>query len=151
MRGSDHHAGNRALESYGITQFRGRTYIVEDEDIDAVGRHHVGCNPGEFLAVVAAVVGYAETQVILLAVGQDIVCKALGGHTYRVFVHAVGAYTHNAAQAAGAEFKILVESIFKCSGVAVAEFDYLAFGFGIEVAGEPGIGPGNIVCHNSWF
>ena len=81
--------------------------------MDTVGGHHVGRDPGEFLAVVAAVVGDAEAQVIPLAMGQDVVRKSLGGHSYRILVHAVGAHAHYAAKASRTEFEILVESILE--------------------------------------
>ena len=119
--------------------------------MDAVGRHHFGGYLGEFLAVVTAVIGNAEAQVVPFAMGEDVVREALGGHSNRVFVHTVGSYSHDAAKASGAEFEILVESILECGRVGIAEFYDLAFGFGIEVAGEPGIGSGNIICHDNVF
>ena len=139
--GRYHNAGNRLLEAYCVAQFGRRTDVVEDENVYAVGRHHIRGDTCELLAVVAAVVGDAEAQVIPLAMAQHIVREALGGHSNRVFVHTVGTHAHNAAQASGAELQILVESILERGRIGIAQFYDFTFGFGIEIAGEPGIGP----------
>ncbi len=47
----------------------------------------------------------------------QIVGQALGGGAHGVDVHAVCAGAHNAAQTAGAEFKVLVEGFDKRGGV----------------------------------
>ncbi len=78
-----------------------------------------------------------DLQVISAAVLKNVVRKSLGGHSHRVLVHSVGAHAHDAAQSAGAEFQVLVESVFKCRGIFVAELEDLHFGGLVEVSFEP--------------
>ena len=116
--------------------------------MDAVGAQHVGGNPGEELGIVAAVVGYADLDVVIRGVLEYVVGKALCRHPDRVLVHPVGAHSHQAAQAARTEIQILVESVLETGGIAVPEFYHLDPGLRIEIPFKPF--PGCLVivlCH----
>ena len=147
MRSRDHDAGDGALEPDGVTHLRRGTYVVEDEDLDAVGRHHFRRDAGELLAAQAAVIRDADLQVSPAAMAQDIVRQALRSYAHRVFVHPVGADAHQSAQAAGAELQVLVERVFQTRGVLVAECDDLGLGRRVEIPGEPLLYIVPIVCH----
>ena len=70
---------------------------------------------------------------------EQVVGKTLGGHAYDIFVHAVGAGAHDAAQTAGAEFERAVEGVDKGSLVLGVEHGLNGFlGLGIVDGGvEP--------------
>ncbi len=76
----------------------------------------------------------------------EIVGEALCGGAYGIDVHAVGSGAHNAAEAAGAEFEVAVESFYKCCGIGIVEHA-LHFGAGFFVIGltEPNLGFGGDV------
>ena len=137
--GGDHDAGHGALQAHRVAHFGRRADVVENIDVDAVGGQDVGRDAGKFLAVVAGVVGDDHLGVIVVAVGQDVVREALGGHADRVAVHAVGAHAHDAAEAAGAELEVLVEGVFEAGRVADAELLDLDLGFLVEITVEPGL------------
>ena len=148
VRSGHHHAGGSALEADGVRKFGRRTNIVEKINVDAVGAHYVRGDPGELTAVIAAVEGHADAQVLSSGeTAQHIVRKALRSHSYRVFVHAVGAGTHNAAKATGAEFKILVEGVLKSFGIGVAKMRDLCFCLLVEIAVQPSSSLDFIVFH----
>ena len=102
----------------GERELGGRTETVEEINLDAIGREDVGDNFGEFARIIADVVAYCYGN--LRKVGEgflQIVGKALRGGPYGIYVHAVGAGTHYAAQTARAEFEILVEAFNELSGI----------------------------------
>ena len=80
---------------------------------------------------------------------EDVVGKALSGHSDRVAVHAVGAYAHDSAEAAGTEFEVLVKSILKSRGIFRAEFEDLHLGGLVEVSVEPALGFQFVLFHIS--
>ena len=83
---------------------------------DAVGRQHAGGLAGEQFAVVAAVVG--DGDLFRQAAGVQVVGQTLRSLAHGVEVHAVGARADDAAQAAGAERKVTIETVG--DGVVVA-------------------------------
>ena len=141
VRGGDHHAGHGALQPHRVAHLGRRTDVVEDIDVDAVGREDVRRDAGEFLALVAGVVGDADLGVVPFVMREDIVGQSLRGHAYRIAVHPVGTDAHDAAQATGAELEVLVKSIFESGGVIVAELDDLELGLLVEIAVKPLLGP----------
>ena len=137
MRGGYHHTGYGSLGADGVAEFGGGTDVIEQEHMQAVGAEHIGRDARELLAVVAAVKRDADAEVIALYMRTDIIGESLGGHAHGVFVHAVRADSHDAAQAAGTEFQIPVKRILKPGGVLVTQFQYLHFGFGIKIPFHP--------------
>ena len=86
--------------------------------------------------------------------GLHVVRQALGGHADGVFVHAVGANAHDAAQTARSEFQVAVEGIFETGRIIVPEFEDLTFGLRIEISVEPTLGYFFVItCHSVivWF
>ena len=67
----------------------------------------------------------------------DVVRKALGRHSDRVFVHPVGPYAHDSPESSGTEFEIAVERILERGGIIVPQCDDLALGFGVEIPFDP--------------
>ena len=135
--GRDHDAGHRLFQAHGIAHHRRGPDIVENEHVDAVRGEHVGGDLGEFLAVVAGIIGDADLRIGVVHVAQDIVRKALGGHSDGVLVHPVGSDAHNAAETAGTEFKVLVERILECGGVQGAHPLDLHLGLLVEITFQP--------------
>ena len=147
MRGGDHDAGHCSLLADGIAHLGSGTDVVEDVHVDAVGGKDVRCDARELAAVVAAVVGDTDLEVVSLDVLEDVVGESLRGHSDRVFVHAVGAYAHDAPEASGTELEVLVECILEPGRVVVAELDDTAFGLRIEISVQPALGHFFIIFH----
>ena len=118
-------------------EFGGRTQCFEKVYMEAVCSQYVGSDFGKLTAVVAAVVAHGSLDGV--GIGEaflHIVGQALGGHGHGVFVHTVGAHTHNAAQTARTEFKITIEAFIQLIGIIHHVADSL-FGFFIILAIQP--------------
>ncbi len=138
VRGGHHHAGVAFHFAHGKRKLRGGAEAVEDVDLDAVGRHHVGGDVGEGWTVVATVIRDGDTQVLLVGVHLlDVVGEALGGHGHGVDIHAVGAGTHDAAQSAGAELEVAVEALGQFVRVVVEHVLHALSRFFIVLLCEP--------------
>ena len=120
-----------ANESSGVGRKLSKRYALMRED--------VGHDFGEFARIVAHVVPYDHRN--LGQVGEclfEVVGEALGGSTYSVDVHAVGAGTHDASQTACAELKVLVERFDElCGVVGVKHLLHLGTGSFIVLVGKP--------------
>ena len=108
----------------------------------AVGGENVGDDFGELAGVVAHVVAHGDGN--LRHVGEslfEVVGQALGGGTHGVYVHAVSARAHYAAQAACSEFEVAVESLDEGGRILCLEhlFDLGAGGL-VVVGGKPAHG-----------
>ena len=136
VAGGDVDTALTAQVTDGKRYFGRGAQVVEEVDLDAVGRED-GCrNLGELAAVVAAVVAYDDGDLVaVLEALVQVVGQALGGGAYGIDVHAVAAGTHDAAQAACAEFQILVETVNQF-GLVVAVQHTLYFGLGFCVVGR---------------
>ena len=144
VAGRDVYATLAAEMADGIGQLGGGAEVLEEVDLDAVGREHVGYEFGELTGIVAHVVSYHDLDFGQVGEGLlQIVGETLRGGAYRVDVHAVGACAHDASQTARAEFEILVEALDKVGGVFSLEhrLDGGA-GFCVIVFGEPKFGLG---------
>ena len=143
-----HHARDGALLADRIAQLRSRADVVEYEYMESVGTQDVGRDLGEHLGVVAAVVGDADPDVILMYVLEDIVRKTLGGHSDGISVHPVGPDTHQPAQSARAEFQCLVECVLETCRIVVPQFEDFHLGLGVEITVQPFFRCGDVVlCH----
>ena len=138
VAGGDHDAGRGLFEADAVAEFRRGTQALEQVHLDAVIGEDLGRYFCEQAGIVAAVVADAHAG-LSLHMGLDVVGEALGGHAHRVFVHAVGAGAHDAAQAAGAELQVAVEGVFQGNGIRVHQVFDLGLGLVIEVAGEPAL------------
>ena len=143
VAGCHHHTRLAAEVAHGKRKLGSGTQSLEQIHMEAVCRQHIGGNLGKLAAVVAAVVahssldGVGRGEALLHIVGQ-----ALGGHSHRVFIHAVGAHAHNAAQAAGTKLQIAVETLVQLVRVVHHVADSLLC-FLVVLAVQPG--------HNVFF
>ena len=140
VRSGDVYAALAAQLTDSIGEFGSRTERIEQIYLDAVGRENVCDDFSEFAGVVTHVVAHNNTY--LGQVGESlvqIVGEALGCSAYGVYVHAVGACAHNAAETAGAEFKVAIERIDKFGLVVSGEHAaHLCLGFFVVAIAEPG-------------
>ncbi len=112
VAGSDVHTALASQVAYGERDFRGRTHVLEEIDVDAVGCEDVGNAVGEHVGIVAAVDSYDHTDLVASSiVFLEIVGKSLCCCAYRIDVHAVGAGTHDAPQSTSTKLKSLVETV----------------------------------------
>ena len=108
--------------SDGERDFRCRAEALEEIALDAVGGEDGSDCLCKQSAVVAAVVAYngcevcAAWECFVYIVGEALCC-----HAYDVFVHAVGAGSHDAAQAACAELERAIERFDESCRVGVVE------------------------------
>ena len=143
VAGRHHHTRLAAEVAHGKRKLGSGTQCLEQIYMEAVCGQHIGSNLGKLAAVVAAVVAHSSLdgigcgEALLHIVGQ-----ALGGHSHRVFVHAVGAHAHNAAQTAGAELQAAVETLVQLIRVIHHVADCLLC-FLVVLAVQPG--------HNVFF
>ncbi len=142
MAGGDVHAALASEFADGETQLRSRTEAVEEIHLYAVGRENISHDFSELAAVVAHVVSNSHTD--LGKIGEslvEIVGQSLGGCTHGIYVHAVGACSHDAAQTTGAELEIFVERFDKFRFVVGIEHTfYFCLCFRIIAIGEPSFG-----------
>ena len=139
MAGRDIHTGltTQFTDSKG---YLGRgTQVVEQIDLDAVGREDVGRNFSKLTAVVTAVVSYDNRD--LLQIGKvlvQVVGHALCSSAYSIDVHAVAARAHNAAQSARTKLEVLVEALNKFSLVLILQHTFhFGLGFRIKSGTQP--------------
>ncbi len=98
---------------------RRRTQGLKEVHLNAVSREDVGNRLGEHTSVITAVMTHHNSYAAVLYVLetalflhlQQVVGVALGSHGYDVFVHSVGAGSHDTAQTAGTELESTIESI----------------------------------------
>ena len=108
--GGRHADTARAVQVAGGPRERGnRRDLGVDVGLHAVGSQNGGRHAHEEVALVAAIARDGNARV--LEVFHQVVRKALRGATDGVDVHAVGARAQRAAQAGGAELKVLEEGI----------------------------------------
>ena len=146
MRGSYVHAALAFEMTDGEAYLGCWAQALKQIHLDAVGGEDVSHRFGKHAAVVAAVMTnhYGNPAVLnmvkaILALHlEQIVGIALCGARYYVFVHAVSARAHNAAQTASAEFQSAVESVDELRLIiSFHHFLYSGFGLGIVVAVKP--------------
>ena len=135
---SYHHSGNGAFETNGIAHLGRRPDVVKQIHVDTVCRKNLGGDTCKFLAVVTRIVRNANLRILHSGPAEYVVSKSLCRHADSVLVHSVGSYTHNAAQATGAELQILVECILQSCRVAVAQLKDLHFGLLVVITFQPG-------------
>ena len=109
---SHHYAALASEFADSVAHLGHGTAGIEEIHLDAVGREDVGGEFGELAGVVAHVVtdSHRDLREILEAV-VEVVGEALGCSAYGVDVHAVGAYAHDSAESAGAEFEVFIECV----------------------------------------
>ena len=139
VAGSHHHARLASEVAHGKRKLRSGTQSLEQIDMEAVCGQHIGSNLGKLAAVVTAVVAHSGLD----GIGRGkallhIVSQALSGHSHRVFVHAVGAHAHNAAQATRAELQTAVETLVQLVRVIHHVADSL-FGLLVILAVQPSL------------
>ena len=75
---------------------------------------------------------------VLSVILAQIVCKSLGCSPHCVYIHTVGAHSHNATQATCAKLQILVEALNKfCGIICIKHLLNLFLGFSIIIATKP--------------
>ena len=125
--------------SDGERALRRGAHLVEEVDLDAVGREDIGHRAGVEVGVVAAVVtdDGADLLAVLEALLQ-IVGESLRRHADGIDVHAVGARAHDAAQSARSKFQVAVERLnqFRLVGIVEHGLNGMARIL-VEVGSEP--------------
>ena len=112
VAGGEVHTSLRAKMADGKGALGRGAHLVEEIDLDAVGREDIGHRAGVEIGVVAAVVAHHRADLLpILEVLLQIIGKSLGCHSDGIDVHTVGACAHNAAQTACSKFKSLVERV----------------------------------------
>ena len=105
------HAGLTPQVTNGIRALGRGPHIVEQIDLNAVGREDVRHGLGELTTVVSAIVTHDHRDIFLaLEVFLQIVGKALRSHAHRIDVHTVRTRAHDAAQPTCPELEILIET-----------------------------------------
>ena len=92
--------------------FRSRTETLEQVGVNTVGGEDISHDLCEKSGIVAAVMTYHHAD--LLLAGErllQVIGETLGRHTHHVFVHTIGADTHDATKTSRTELKVLVESV----------------------------------------
>ena len=113
----------------GKRHFGSGTHVIEQVDLDAVGREDVGRSLSEETAVVAAIVSHHHCDLLqVLEVLVEIVGETLCGSSHGVNVHAIGSGSHDAAQTSRTEFQGTIERIDE--GRFVVSLDH-CFHFGL--------------------
>ena len=104
---------------------------------------------GEKVAVVPAVVSYGYLDFLSGKSLDQIIAQALGRFPDSVFVHSVGAYSHNTAEATCSELQILIKGISEFSLVLCLQHSAnFVFGLLVYVAVKPFLGFGlDIAIH----
>ena len=135
--GRDIHAALASEMAYGERQLRSGAERVEQIHLYAVGRENVGHDLGKEARIVAHVMPHGHLDLRqILEILLEIVGESLCGGANGVDVHAVAAGAHDAAQSAGAEFKIAVEGVDQFGLVVGLKhaFHFLSGGFVISLA-----------------
>ena len=140
VRGGDDHAAVAFQLADGEAQLGRRTERVEQVNLESVRCEDVGDAFRKQPAVVAAVVPDSDLDLLTRKGFFQVVRKALRSHADRVDVHPVGAYPHDAAQAARAEFEVFVEALGQLAQVVIHKIFDLLFRVFVVVSGEPFFG-----------
>ena len=140
--GSDVHAALAAEFTDGEGEFGGGAEVVEEEHLDTVSREDVGHDFGKFAGIVADVVSHGHLDFLEVCESLfQIVGQALGCGTDGIFVHAVCACAHDAAQTARAEFEVLVERLDEVGFIGIVEHSLDGGAcFGVVTVAEPFLG-----------
>ena len=119
--------------------FRSRTQILEEINLDTVCRENIGRDFGELAAVVTAVVTHHNGDLpFVLEAFVQIVCQSLGSRTYRIDNHAVAACTHDAAQTARSEFQVFIKALYQFGFIWIFQHSFhFSLSFGIVCRGKP--------------
>ena len=122
--------------------FRSRTQILEEINLDTVCRENIGRDFGELAAVVTAVVTHHNRDLpFVLEAFVQIVCQSLGSRTYRIDIHAVAACTHDAAQTARSEFQVFIKALYQFGFIWIFQHSFhFSLSFGIVCRGKPFFG-----------
>ena len=118
-------------------KFRCWSHFFKQINLDAVGRENFGCRFGKEPAVIAAVMSNGHFYFFVWKTFFKVIGITLGGHAYSIFIHAVGAYTHQSAQSARTKFQVAVKSVDHIIGLVTLHLPDLFFYFFIESAVEP--------------
>ena len=118
VRCGNHHTCSCLLLTYCEAQQGNWTKFIVKPHINSIVGKHIGCNLSKLGAVVSAVERNADRMVVARHILQDIVCKALCGHSYGVAVHTVCTHTHNTPESACTELESAIEGILKCRSVS---------------------------------
>ena len=103
--------------AYGEAEFGCGPQCFEEKHFDAVRSKYIGGGFCKKAAVVAAVVANGHAYFSRSVSLFEVIGKALCSHTHRVFVHPVGAYSHDTTETAGTKFKAPVKRIGQVIGV----------------------------------
>ena len=100
VRGGHHDTALAAQLTNRIGDHRGRAECIVEVDLDTVCREYIGCRLSKERAIVAPVIADSYGDLFASEALQEVVGESLGSHTDGVFIHAVGASPHDAAQTA---------------------------------------------------
>ena len=136
MTGRTNHPTLATQVTYGETQFRRRPQRFKQVHFNAIGRKHVGSDLGKSATVIPAVVRYSHFHVVAKTL-LEVVGIALRGHTHGIFVHPVGADTHDPAKSARTKFQVFIKCIGQFIRLALLHTPDAGFGFFIKRAIQP--------------
>ena len=122
MGSSDVHTALATQLTDSERDFRSRTETLEQVGVNTVGGEDISHDLREESGIVAAVMTYHHAD--LLLAGEcllQVVGETLGSHTHHVFVHAVGADTHDATKTSCTEFEVLVKSVNQIRFVGIVQ------------------------------
>ena len=124
------------------THLWSRTHIVEEINLDAIGREDIGRLLCKEVAVVTAVITDSDRDLFsILKVFLQIVSKALGSSTHYIDIHAVSTGSHNATQTTRTKLQITVEAFYQLCLVRVIQHTFhFSLSFGIICRGKPLLG-----------
>ena len=90
---------------------------------NSIGRKHIGCDLGECLAVVTAIISDGHLDRLIREGLSQIVRKSLRSRSYRVLIDAIGSNPHDAPKTPCAEFKTLVEAVNELTRIRLFKQD----------------------------
>ncbi len=137
MRSGDHHAALAPQFPDGEAEFGGRTERVEQEYLEPVRGENIGYPLGKLAAPVAAVVPHGHPDLLSGKRCGKIVRQPLRGHPHGVYVHAVGAHAHDAAQPPRAKLKVSVKTFGKFFRIIVNQILNPIPGRFVEIFAKP--------------
>ena len=101
----------------GKGDFGRRTKALKEVSLDTIGREDSSNTLGKHTTIVAAVM---TNDNALATFGEglvDIIGETLSSHTDDIFIHAVGTWSHNAAESASSKFEAAIEGVNQFRGV----------------------------------
>src|SRR5690606_20415740 len=117
------------------------TQLRKEVNLNAIRGKHVGYQPGERWGVITAIKRDGYFYGLLRACLQQVIAEALCSSPNGVFIHPVGAYAHDAAEAAGTKLQVLVKAIGKFSKLlAVKQFLHGASRSVVIRCAQPNVG-----------